>query len=167
MSQATFPSAAASGATASDALKVHVSRLVRAPQQRVFDAWTKPEQMQQWMGPAGFHVPEMQADVRAGGSYRIVYHGFTAATPTEPSQERKGACYGDYLEVVPPELLRYTQQADWAPDDSTVLTIRFREVEGGTLVEVTQETFLKPETAAVHTMGWTSSLGKLAAFLEG
>lgn len=167
MSQAVFPSAAGAGATASDALKVHVNRVVRASRERVFDAWTQPEQMKQWMGPVGFHVPEMAADVRAGGSYRIVYHGFTAATPTEPSQERKGACYGDYLEVVPPELLRYTQQADWAPGDHTVLTIRFTEVAGGTLVEVTQETFLKPETAAMHTMGWTSSLGKLAAFVEG
>jgi len=167
MSQAVFPSAAAAGATASDALKVHVSRVVRASRERVFDAWTKPEQMQQWMGPAGFHVPEMQADVRAGGTYRIVYRGTPAVAPGETPQERIGACYGKYLEVVPPELLRYTQRADWAPEDNTVLTIRFKAVEAGTLVEVTQETFLKPETAAQHTAGWNSSLGKLAAFVEG
>ncbi len=165
MSQTASPVAAAGAAT--DSLKVYVSRVVRASRQRVFDAWTKPEQMQQWMGPEGWRVPELEADVRPGGKYRIVYQGTPPAAPGETPQERTGACRGTYLEIAPPDLIRYTWLADWAPGDETVVTIRLTEVEGGTLVELSQETFLKAETAANHTKGWTGSLGKLAKFVEG
>ncbi|HUX27918.1 MAG TPA: SRPBCC domain-containing protein [Terracidiphilus sp.] len=166
MSQVASPVAAASGA-ATDSLKVNVSRVVRASRQRVFEAWTKPEQMQQWMGPVGWIVPELEADVRPGGKYRIVYRGTPQPAPGETPQERTGACYGTYLEIVPPELIRYTWLADWAPGDETEVTIRLTEVEGGTLVELSQGTFLKAQTAANHSTGWTGSLGKLAQYLEG
>ena len=167
MSQTASPVAAPTGA-ASDSLKVYVSRVVRASRQRVFDAWTKPEQMRQWMGPVGWTVPELEADVRPGGKYRIVYRGTPQpATPDEVPQERTGAARGTYQEIIPPELIRYTWNADWAPGDDTVVTIRLSEVEGGTLVELSQETFKAAETATRHTVGWTGSLGKLAKFVEG
>jgi len=167
MSQAVFPSAAAATGAASDTLKVHVSRVVRASRERVFDAWTKPEQMKQWMGPTGWQVPELEADVRVGGDYRIVYRGTPPPAPGETPKEVTGASRGKYLELVPPELIRYSWRADWAPGDDTVVTVRLSSVDGGTLVEFTQETFLKPETAAQHATGWKGSLGKLAAFVEG
>jgi uncharacterized protein YndB with AHSA1/START domain len=166
MSNTASPVVAAEG-TASDLLKVCVSRVVRASRQRVFDAWTKPEQMQKWMGPVGWQVPELEADVRTGGKYRIVYRGTPEPAPGETPQELTGACYGTYMDVVPPEMLRYTWRADWAPGEETVVTIQLSEVEGGTLVELRQEGFKGSEAAARHQLGWTGSLGKLAAFAEG
>jgi uncharacterized protein YndB with AHSA1/START domain len=168
MAQVNFPSAAATLDAASDSLKVHVSRVLRAKRDRVFDAWTKPEQMRQWMGPVGWQVPELEADARVGGKYKIVYRGTPAPTEREPNpQERTGACRGEYLELTPPELIRYTWVADWAPGEDTVVTIKLSEAEGGTLLELTQETFKKAEMAAMHKTGWSGTLGKLAKFVEG
>jgi uncharacterized protein YndB with AHSA1/START domain len=168
MTQVDFPSAAATMDAASDLLKVHVRRVVRASRERIFNAWTQPEQMHQWMGPVGWKVPALEADARLGGTYRIVYQGTPAPTEQEPNpQERTGACRGTYLELAPNEVIRYSWIADWAPGEDTVVTVRLSDAEGGTLVELTQETFKKPESAANHQMGWTATLGKLAKFLEG
>jgi uncharacterized protein YndB with AHSA1/START domain len=146
---------------------VNVSRVLHATRERVFDAWTKPEQMQQWMGPAGWVVPELEADVRPGGKYRIVYRGTPPpATPGEPPQEVTGAIRGTYLDVVPHELIRCTRVAEWVPGEETIVTVRLSDVEGGTLVELNQETFLHADSAAQHTVGWTGSLDKLAEFVE-
>lgn len=168
MTQVDFPSAAATVDAASDLQKVHVSRVVRASRERVFNAWTRPEQMRCWMGPVGWQVPELEADARVGGSYRVVYRGTPAPTEQDPHpQERTGACRGTYLEVIPNDVIRYSWVADWAPGEDTVVTIRLSDVEGGTLVELTHEKFKKAELAKMHEMGWTASLGKLAQFLEG
>jgi len=166
MSQTASPVATQEGVT-SQPLSICMSRVVKASRQRVFDAWTKPEQMQKWMGPVGFHVPELEADVRPGGKYRIVYRGTPEPAPGETPQERTGACRGTYLDVVPPELLRYTWEADWAPGEQTVVTIQLSEVEDGTLVELRHEGFKGAEATAGHQRGWTGALGKMAAFVEG
>ena len=88
MAQVDFPTAASTADAASDSLKVHVSRVLRASRERVFDAWTKPEQMRQWMGPAGWQVPELEADARVGGKYRIVYRGNACADREGPASRR-------------------------------------------------------------------------------
>lgn len=168
MTQVDFPSATATAAAASDVTKVNVSRVVRASRDRVFNAWTQPDQMRKWMGPVGWQVPELEADARVGGAYRIVYRG--TPEPTEQNrnpQEVTGASCGTYLEVTPNELIRYTWVADWAPGEDTVVTIRLSDVEGGTLVELTHEKFVNPELAKMHGVGWTASMGKLAQYLEG
>lgn len=167
MTQVDFPSAAATVDAASNLSKVNVSRVVRASRERVFDAWTQPEQMRKWMGPVGWQVPELEANARVGGTYRIVYRGTPAPTEQEPKpQERTGASRGTYLELVPNELIRYSWVADWAPGEDTVVTVRLSEVEGGTLVELTHEKFVNAELAKMHGLGWTASMGKLAAYLE-
>jgi uncharacterized protein YndB with AHSA1/START domain len=167
MTQVDFPTAASSADAASDVLKVNVSRVVHASRERVFNAWTQPEQMRKWMGPVGWQVPELEADARVGGTYRIVYRGTPAPTEQDKNpQERTGASRGTYLEVVPNEVIRYSWVADWAPGEDTVVTIRLSDVDGGTLVELTHEKFKNAEIAKMHGLGWNASMGKLATYLE-
>ena len=45
-----------------------------APRARVFAAWTQPEMLRTWFGPAGTTVPDAQVDLREGGAYRIAMH---------------------------------------------------------------------------------------------
>ena len=47
-------------------------RTYAAPRQRVFDAWTKPELTVKFLGPNDVAIPEIQMDVRTGGSYKIM-----------------------------------------------------------------------------------------------
>jgi len=80
-------------------------RLVRvfdAPRERVYAAWTDPEQFAQWFGPQGVSTVYCDLDVRAGGAWRLLGQG----------AERRYAVSGKYLEVTPPERLVSTESWD-------------------------------------------------------
>ena len=49
-----------------------VSRVIDAPREEVFRAWTDPEEIKRWFGPGEFKTPEAEVDLRPGGSYRFV-----------------------------------------------------------------------------------------------
>lgn len=49
-----------------------ITRVIDAPRERVFRAWTEPRQMAQWWGPNGFTNPICEMDARPGGAIRIV-----------------------------------------------------------------------------------------------
>lgn len=147
------------------ALHVHITRLLRAPRERVFAAWTEAGQMARWMGPVNFTCPETESDLRVGGRYRVVMRGTPPPRNGEVQQERSNTVTGEYLEVRPPELVRYTWNADWAPGEESVVTLRLHEENGGTRLELIQEGFATVESANGHNQGWNSVLDKLAAFL--
>jgi uncharacterized protein YndB with AHSA1/START domain len=48
-----------------------VRRVIAAPRERVFAAWTQAELLRQWWGPAGVRCTEAEVDLRVGGAYRI------------------------------------------------------------------------------------------------
>ena len=159
------PSTLTSPVAADPALQVNLRRVLRASRQRVFEAWTQPEQMRQWRSPVGWTVPYVQADVRPGGHYRMGMRGTPPAAPGETPQEREGSISGEFLEIVPPELIRFTYVADWMRDGEMIVTVRLTEVPEGTLLELTQETFPTVEDARNHSAGWNGALDKLDALL--
>lgn len=53
--------------TARDPFDLTVSRTIRAPRQKVFDAFIKPEQVRQWFRPRGFKIADVSLDPRVGG----------------------------------------------------------------------------------------------------
>src|ERR1700678_622474 len=59
------------GAGQCSGLKLTLSRIINAPCEMVFRAWTEPEQMLQWFGPEDTECKGVNADVRAGGAFRI------------------------------------------------------------------------------------------------
>jgi len=169
MSTAQMQYAGAPAELSEEPLSVYISRTFRAPRQRVFEAWTKPEQMLRWRGPEGFQVLEAQSDPRPGGEHRVVVRG----TPKPRSEsdrpvEVTGASWGTYLDIDPYSLVRFTWRADWAPDEESVVTVRLSDAEdGGTLMDFTHDKFLTPQSANGHNQGWNSAFNKLAKFLEG
>ncbi len=48
-----------------------VRRVLKASPERLFDAWTQPEQLRQWWGPRPVTCVEAEVDLRVGGHYRI------------------------------------------------------------------------------------------------
>lgn len=71
------------------------TRLLNAPRELVWDAWTKPEHIKQWWGPNGFTITNKEMKVTPKGSWEFVMHGF-------------GKDYDNhvhYLEVEKPSLL--------------------------------------------------------------
>jgi uncharacterized protein YndB with AHSA1/START domain len=147
--------------------RVHLTRFLRAPRERVFAAWTDAEQLKQWMGGAGFTCTVAESDPRPGGRHHLVMYGPASnCAPGEASRMRESSTAGEYLEVNPPELIRFTWNPDKFPDEHTIVTIRLKEVAGGTELELIHEGFVSREVAAGHSNGWNSCLDKLAEFLE-
>lgn len=154
---------------AEEPLSIYISRTFRAPRQRVFEAWTKPEQMLKWQGPEGFTVLEVHTNPRPGGEYRVVLRGTPQPkAPDDKPVEVTGASWGKYLDVDPYSLVRFTWRADWAPDEESVVTVRLSDAEdGGTLMDFTHDKFLTAQSAQGHNRGWSSAFNKLSKLLEG
>lgn len=103
--------------------EVVITRVVDAPRRLVWDAWTKPEHVANWMlGPEGWTMPVCEIDLRPGGSWRFVWR---KSDGTEMSMN------GLYKEVVPPERLVTTER--WGPQwPETLNTLILNEKRGTT-----------------------------------
>lgn len=145
--------------TARDTFDLSVSRTIRAPRQKVFEAFVKPELIRQWFGPRGFTVTEATLDARAGGRYRFSV------------RPRTGEIYtvgGVYREVAPPERLVFTWKWEGgemgAMGESLVtVTLAERRGENGieTEVRLLHSGFPAPEARDAHDDGWNSNLNVL------
>jgi uncharacterized protein YndB with AHSA1/START domain len=79
-------------------LEFVISRLVDAPRELVFDAWTDPEHIAEWWGSRGFTNTIRSMDVRPGGEWRFIMHG-----PDGTDFENRIV----YIELVKPTRLIY------------------------------------------------------------
>jgi uncharacterized protein YndB with AHSA1/START domain len=155
--------------TAPETFKLQQSRVIRAPRRLVFEAWTNPEIMQAWFGPAGMYCPSVKLDARVGGDYRIDVHPDpeTAKSLTvEESMTRHSVASGTYTKVVPNELLQFTWLPSWNPNEHSVVTVSLKDVEGGTEVTILHEGLTSEGSRDGHGKGWAGCLDKLTATLE-
>lgn len=136
-----------------------ITRVFDAPRELVFKAWTEPEHMARWFGPAGFTSKVLKHDLRPGGSYRIHMLGPDGDHWTQ----------GVYREVVPPG--RLVMVGAWADANGnptrpeTTLTLLFEDVGGKTRLTLHNAVFESVTARDMHNEGWTSSLDCLAAYL--
>jgi uncharacterized protein YndB with AHSA1/START domain len=111
--------------------EIVMTRVFDAPRKLVFDAFTKPELLKQWLlGPPGWSMPVCEIDLRIGGRYRYVWRRDTDGTEM--------GCGGVYREIVPPERLVHTEQFDnpWYPGESLITTV-LDEQQGKTTLTAT------------------------------
>ena len=104
------------------------ARVVDAPRSLVFDAWTNPEHVPNWMlGPEGWTMPVCEIDLRPGGAWHFVWRD-----PQGAEMEMRG----EYREVLRPERLVSTESwgAEWP---ETINTVVFSEAGGKTTVTIT------------------------------
>jgi uncharacterized protein YndB with AHSA1/START domain len=98
--------------------EIVMTRVFDAPRKLVFDAFTKPELLKQWLlGPPGWSMPVCEIDLRIGGRYRYVWRRDTDGTEM--------GCGGVYREIVPLERLVHTERFDnpWYPGESLITTV--------------------------------------------
>jgi uncharacterized protein YndB with AHSA1/START domain len=107
-----------------------ITRVIDAPREAVFDAWTDPRQMAQWWGPNGFTNPVCEMDARPGGAIRLVMRA------------PDGVDYpmtGTFREIAKPRRLVYAAAAedhDGNPPLKWVSTVTFAEDGGRTRLTV-------------------------------
>ena len=102
-----------------------LTRLINAPREKVYRAWTDPELLKQWFAPKPYTTPIVEVDVRPGGSAYFVMRG-----PDGKDLPNRGV----YLEVVPNEKLVSTDAyvAAWEPSEKPFMTLILTfEDEGG------------------------------------
>jgi len=145
----------------SAALAVVVRRTIRAPVERVFEAWTSPEQLLRWWGPASVHCSAAEVDLRVGGRYRIA---------NVLPEGRVLWIVGEFELVAPPHKLVYTWSLEPAPPETSAaqerVTVRFEHRADATEVIVVHERIATPAMRAGHEQGWLGCLDGLGRYLE-
>lgn len=112
-------------ATADDPRELVLTRLIDAPAEKLFDAWTKPELIKQWFAPLPYTTPEAETDLRVGGETRI-----TMQAPDGTRMPNVGV----YLEVQRPNRIVFTDaySGGWKPAEKPFFTVILTfEPEGG------------------------------------
>jgi uncharacterized protein YndB with AHSA1/START domain len=96
--------------------ELSLSRLIDAPREKVFKAWTDPELLKQWFAPLPWTTPRAELDVRPGGANLIVMRG-----PEGQEFPNRGV----YLEVVENERLVFTDAyaGAWEPAEKPFMTV--------------------------------------------
>lgn len=128
-----------------------IRRVIAAPVERVFAAWTEPALLQQWWGPVGVRCIGAEIDLRVGGGYRI-----GNALPDGRTLWIAGA-----FEIVePPHRLAYT----WAIGDEPAsrVTVTFAAAGAGTTVEIVHDRVATDAMRDDHARGWAGCLDGLA-----
>ena len=138
---------------------VRLHRVLRATPERVYRAFLDPDAMAKWLPPHGFTGKVIHMDARVGGSYRMSFANFATG--------RSHAFGGEYLELVPGELLRYTDRFDDPnlPGEMTT-TVRLDKVSCGTELHVVQEGIPEVIPTEACYLGWQESLALLALLVE-
>ena len=136
-----------------------LKRHIRAPREKVFDAFVKAEHARNWMCPRGMTIPLAEFDARVGGKYRVTMRA------RDGDQFTAG---GTYREIARPERLTYTWawQGEGMPNVETLVTVSFVERDGGTEVVMTHSGFPDAGMCASHEEGWGSSLNNLCDLLD-
>lgn len=108
--------------------EITITRTVKAPRRLVYQAYTVPKHIQQWLlGPAGWTMPVCEFDARAGGQWRYVWRKADGV---------EMAMSGTVREIVPDQKIVTTER--WGPEwPETLNAVVFTESAGHTTITAT------------------------------
>jgi uncharacterized protein YndB with AHSA1/START domain len=141
-------------------LSLEIKRLIKAPRDRVYAAWTDTAQLKRWFGPENVQTRELVADVRVGGKFRWDLNN---------AEGEKMTCRGEYRELQPGKKIVFTWQ--WEDDEDwenhvSIVTVELDDAGAGTELRLTHEKLPNEESRDGHTRGWNSALDKLEKFFS-
>ena len=137
-------------------IRLELQRELPFTRERVFAALTQPEQLMQWMGPAGVTNLDAVVNLNVGGRYRITMKGMN-----------EGPVYvvsGEYREITPPARLRFSWKWEHSPPEEPPMEVTFElsETTAGCRLSLTQTGFSSQEECDRHTHGWNGSFERLS-----
>lgn len=138
---------------------VHLHRVLRAPPPKIYRAFLEADALVRWLPPYGFTCKVEDLDARVGGRFRMSFTHFSSGN--------RHAFGGEYLELVPHERIRYTDQFD-DPNLPGILevTVSLKPVLCGTEVNITQAGIPQVIPLEMCYLGWQESLTQLAQLVE-
>ena len=146
-----------------------VARHLRAPRSRVYQALLDPALVQQWMVPDGMTSHVHSFDAREGGTFRISLT-YEQSTSTGKTTAQTDTFHGRFVRLVPDA--EVVQAVDFETEDPALqgemtITYALADAEGGTDLVGVHEGLPPGVPPADNELGWSISLGKLAALVEG
>ncbi|NGN40956.1 SRPBCC family protein [Mesorhizobium sp. CGMCC 1.15528] len=148
-------------ATPANDRELVLTRLIDAPREKVFKAWTDAELLKQWFAPLPWTTPAVEVDVRPGGSSMFVMRD-----PDGNDYPNKGV----YLEVVESEKLVFTDAFTeaWLPSEKPFFTgvLTFEDEGGKTRYTARARHWTKEDRDAHEKMGFHEGWGQCADQLE-
>ncbi len=138
---------------------VRLHRVLRAPPERVYRAFLSPEASAKWIPPNGFTCKVHHMDAKVGGTFKMSFINFTT--------EKSHSFGGEYLELIPGRLLRYTDRFD-DPNLPGVIqvTVMLKPVSCGTDLSIVQEGIPEVIPVEMCCLGWQEYLEALAKLVE-
>ena len=138
---------------------VRFHRVLRAPPERIYRAFTDPQAMAKWLPPHGFTGQVHEMNAVEGGSWRMSFTGLGTG--------HSHSFGGQYLEAVPGARLRYTSRFDDLnlPGEMQT-TITLTKVSVGTEMNILQEGIPDAIPLEACYLGWQQSLQLLGQLVE-
>jgi uncharacterized protein YndB with AHSA1/START domain len=134
-----------------------VRRTIRASTERLFEAWTQPEQLKKWWGPASVECIDAEVDLRVGGRYRIA------------NQFPDGKVLwiaGEFESIERPKRLVYTWRLESTEGPPERVTVTFEARGSETEIVVIHERIPTKAMRDRHEQGWMGCLEGLAEFVS-
>lgn len=138
---------------------VSLHRMLRAPVERVYKAFTDKQALEYWTPPYGFTGEIESMDVRVGGGYSMAFTNFSSGT--------RHSFRVEFVELVPNAFIRQTDRFDDENLSGEMLvTVELKAVEFGTELRITQEGIPALIPVEQCYLGWQESLEQLGKLVE-
>jgi uncharacterized protein YndB with AHSA1/START domain len=142
-------------------LTLRLSRVIKAPPERIYQCFLDPDAYAKWLPPHGFTGKVHKMEPKVGGAFRMSFSTI----------DRKWTHFfgGTYGELVPNKRIVHTDRFE--TDDPSMqgemtVTIELTKVPGGTRIDIVQAGIPKGPAADGAPVGWSQSLDNLAALCE-
>lgn len=135
--------------------QIQLQRRIAASPEEVYEAWTDPASLSEWLVPIAGGRSEARGDPRVGGTYHVDMFGDGVVHPH----------HGEYLRLVPHSLVEFTWISHATQQQRSVVTVELKAA-GPDQTDLTLTHRLLPSEAAAsdHTGGWTAGLDRLVAW---
>ena len=135
---------------------VVVKKLINAPREKVYEAWTKPELMKNWLYPGTEYTSNVQNELKAGGSYKI---SMTCKTDGKVYEH-----WGNYKEISIKKLV-FSWNSEASGNSKVTVELKDKGSEG-TKVIVHHENIISEEEMHKHLDGWKNCMTNLENLLS-
>ena len=134
-------------------------RVLKAKPEKIYRAFLNAAAMAKWLPPYGFICIVHHMDAKVGGTFKMSFENF--------SNGQQHAFGGQYLELVPDQLIRYNDKFDDPnlPGEMQV-TVSLKALTGGCELTIVQSGIPAAIPVEMCYLGWQDSLAQLAHLVE-
>jgi uncharacterized protein YndB with AHSA1/START domain len=138
---------------------VRLHRVLTARPEKIYRAFLEADALAKRLPPNGFACTVHKLDAKVGGTFRMSFRNFTTGN--------SHSFGGEYVELVPHERLRYTDQFDDPNLPGQIqVTVTLKKVSVGTELNIVQEGIPDAIPSEACYLGWQESLRNLARLVE-